>query len=278
MIKRVCWNITNRCNDSCPFCFRDKERDSLTFEQNAIIASKLIAGKINHIAFSGGEALLYKDLFKIVEMFKKEAISTTLISNGILLKNRELLDCCANTFDWLSIPMDSMTYMDGITRNKNHISNIVSILDYLEKRQFVKVKINTVVSHQNYKDILSIYNNIIEKYSCIKRWNLFEFTPLRGSSIEEKDTFLLNELEDQFVINSLHSIVISKDDLLVKYKHKNTIAESYFVISPNGDICNSKHNKIGNLLYDNIADICTLLDIDMDLYTKRTMDNKLIIV
>lgn len=58
-IERICWNITNVCNDDCEFCFRDNLSQPLSLESNIKIVNKIIDGGIQHIAFSGGEPLLY---------------------------------------------------------------------------------------------------------------------------------------------------------------------------------------------------------------------------
>lgn len=84
MIDYVCWNITNKCNDSCSFCFRDIERVPLTLSENITIAEKIIKSQIRRVTFSGGEALLYKNLFALVELFSKYDFDMRLITNCIL--------------------------------------------------------------------------------------------------------------------------------------------------------------------------------------------------
>ena len=54
------WNFTNRCNLLCHHCYSKadaNEKDTLTFEEIEQTISKLKAGGVNFVIFSGGEPL-----------------------------------------------------------------------------------------------------------------------------------------------------------------------------------------------------------------------------
>ena len=36
-MEKVCWNLTNRCNEECSFCFRELFETPRSFEDNLII-------------------------------------------------------------------------------------------------------------------------------------------------------------------------------------------------------------------------------------------------
>lgn len=132
MISRVCWNITNRCNDNCAFCFRDQLSSELTLNQNRLIANKLIASGIKHIAFSGGEALLYEGLLDLIQLFSFSNIEITLISNSLLLDG-SAIDEYSKYINWLALPIDTLIGNRKISRNMSHLDNVLQLLSYAEK-------------------------------------------------------------------------------------------------------------------------------------------------
>ena len=70
-IYSVCWNITEKCNESCKFCYRTIV-DDLSLEENKRIADKLIEHGVEKITFAGGEPLLYKGLFGLAKYIKSQ--------------------------------------------------------------------------------------------------------------------------------------------------------------------------------------------------------------
>lgn len=275
MIDRVCWNITSLCNDDCPFCFRMRDIESLDLEDAINVIQILADNGIKHIAISGGEALLYKHIFLVMEKIKAVGIELTLISNGILLTGEKLYKVL-KLVDWIALPLDTlMPYSKQYTRNEKHCDNIFRILEAIEQNSQVKVKINTVVSTVNYLEIQAIYENIIKRYDCIRRWNLFEFTALRGSSKKHSERFELSFVEDATVTNQLKQLKPINHQLRIKYKHKDVLTQSYIVIAPDGSIVKEdlyETEIIGNVLYDDFRDVIQKLGINYKLYKKRTSD------
>ena len=79
----ICWNITNKCNENCKFCYRKICNDN-TLNQNKKIFDNLSQIKVDKITFSGGEPLLYENLFELVDYIKLKQpnIKLSLTTNG----------------------------------------------------------------------------------------------------------------------------------------------------------------------------------------------------
>lgn len=278
IVDRLCWNITNRCNDHCSFCFRNEKESELALIENIIIAEKIAASNISHIAFSGGEALLYPELHILIKILKKSGKLVTLISNCILL-NEQLLLYYSSLIDWIAIPFDTINY-DGInTRNINHAKNAIQALNIIESQTSIYVKINTVLSEMNYSELPAIYESIISRYEHIKRWNIFEFTPLRGSAKFHKKEYSLSKEGNRYAETFLRKLVV-KDGLSIRFKHCKAIRESYFIISPQGNVTidGETPKNYGNLLKDDFTLIQNRLEINEKLYSKRIQNKSLTIV
>ena len=84
----VCWNVTNKCNENCKFCYRKISNDN-SLENNIKIFNNISNIKINKITFAGGEPLLYDKLFDLVDYIKKNNpdITLSITTNGKIINN-----------------------------------------------------------------------------------------------------------------------------------------------------------------------------------------------
>ncbi len=251
----ICWNITNKCNENCKFCYR-KICDDNSLEENKKIFDNISQIKIDKITFSGGEPLLYEDLFKLADYIKSKnpEIKLSLTTNGQII-NDELFNKIINTFDWISFSIDSSntSVNDEIGRGKNHLEKIIGLLDKFNNK--IKLKINTVANKYNIDDLENIYN-IISKYQ-ISRWKIFRFYPLRKGK-DNENLFYLNDSESQLVEEYILSKQKENSKIKIHYNNLSEFTTSYFNIYPDGSVENSKDENIGNLLCD---DISTILNI-----------------
>lgn len=104
---KIVWDVTNQCNEHCKFCFRKKCND-LSIVENKKIVDRLAKYNIKTLSLSGGEVLLYKDLFELVHYIRVKLPTTklTLNTNGKIV-TKELLEKIAREFDAITLPIDS---------------------------------------------------------------------------------------------------------------------------------------------------------------------------
>ncbi len=104
------WNLTTKCNLSCKHCYIDagaKKDNELKKDEAFNVIQELASLGFRVILFSGGEPLLYQDLFELNAYAKTCGIRTCLSSNGSLItealakkiKNAELISAnlCLNS-------------------------------------------------------------------------------------------------------------------------------------------------------------------------------------
>lgn len=251
----ICWNITNKCNENCKFCYR-KMRNDNSLQNNKKIFDNISKIKIDKITFSGGEPLLYENLFELANYIKQKnpQIKLSITTNGQSI-DEDIFNKILNTFDWISFSIDSsnIDINDKIGRGKNHLEKIISLLDAFNGK--VKIKINTVATKYNIDDLENIYS-LISKYN-ISRWKIFRFYPLRKGK-ENEQLFYLNDSESQLVEDFVNKMQNENTKIKTHYNDLKEFTTSYFNIYPDGSIENSKDEDIGNLLND---DILTILDI-----------------
>ena len=250
-IYTVCWNITSNCNENCKFCFRKKCKEN-SLKQNKEILDNLLKIKIHKLTFSGGEALLYDNLFKLVDYAKQNdpSIILSLTSNGKVI-DKYLMKKIIQKFDIITFSIDS-TKEDinkKIGRGKEHLSKVIELLNICNNK--IDIKINTVVSKFNITELENIYE-IIKKYN-VSRWKILRYYPIRDS-IKYKDEFYIDEKVSDNVKNIINNIR-RKSNIIINYDDIKEFNTSYFNIYPDGSIENNKSEVIGNLLNTPINEI-----------------------
>ncbi|MHC1610018.1 MAG: radical SAM protein [Candidatus Methanospirareceae archaeon] len=84
------WNITRECNLQCKHCYYDAAtplEDELSTVQAYAVIDEIVEtfGDNVRVTLGGGEPLMRKDLFEILEYGKERGLSLVLASNGVLL-------------------------------------------------------------------------------------------------------------------------------------------------------------------------------------------------
>lgn len=84
--------ITTRCNLRCGFCglWSAPHGKELQIADYRYIADLLDRIGISRVVITGGEPLLRDDTAEITALFSKKGMSTTLLTNGILLKENKM--------------------------------------------------------------------------------------------------------------------------------------------------------------------------------------------
>lgn len=85
----VVWSTTRTCNLRCVHCYTDSEAKSyageLTTEEGFKIIDELADFEVPSLLFSGGEPLMRKDLFRLIEYAAKKNLRPVISTNGTLI-------------------------------------------------------------------------------------------------------------------------------------------------------------------------------------------------
>jgi len=90
---RALWYVTDRCNLSCPYCLNNSSpatRTELPTAECLNIVNMLVDGGVGRVALLGGEPLCREDFFSIARLLARKHISIELVTNGLLIKKRQL--------------------------------------------------------------------------------------------------------------------------------------------------------------------------------------------
>jgi len=287
LINRICWNITSNCNENCQFCFRASNDNELSLNQVIQAIDILMDYGITHITFSGGEALLNDNIFSIIDYCNVKNCTVNLISNGILI-DENVLSKLDGKIVSLSLPIDAKEAMienSKVIGRNNSQSEIVSrCLQLLRNHPNIAIKINTVATKLNYARLMDVYYGYIENNNQIKIWNIFEFTPLRCAAKVNASKFILDKtefdnLKKSFIL--LNEDHIFRENLSIRIKSQQAIRDSYFVLSPSGNIVQNKDGVeeiLANIFDRDLQKKLDNFQFDFESYKKRMQNSSLIIV
>jgi len=108
----VVWDYTQACNLSCRHCYQEAAHkplaDELTTEQKLDLVDQMGYEYVPFLAMAGGEPLVAKDIWKVLERCKTRGVHTTVATNGTLLSQencQRLVECGVK---YVEISLDSI--------------------------------------------------------------------------------------------------------------------------------------------------------------------------
>jgi len=186
----VVWNCTNTCNLNCKHCYADSkhcqfEEELDTKEAKALI-DDLASFKVPVLLISGGEPLLRKDLFELLEYTMENNIRTTVSTNGTLIDKEVAKDLKQKGVSYVGISLDGIGIRNDTFRGMQGSFDkaAAGIRNCLDIGQ--KVGLRFTINGNNYDQLEDIFYFIKEE--GIPRVCFYHLAYSgRGSSMIEED-------------------------------------------------------------------------------------------
>lgn len=148
-----CWLMTNKCPLSCKGCFFfervNQGHKELSTEQMHRVLDRIIEARIPFLHIAGGEPLMRKDFFELMEKARRNRIVTILYTNGILLDEhaaRLINRDCAMAF----VSLDGKKEQHEILRGEGSYDKaILGLENLLSEKNRTRVGINYVITRHN---------------------------------------------------------------------------------------------------------------------------------
>lgn len=251
----------------CKYCyatFNDfKVASQLTLDESFNIIEKLYNAGVKKITFAGGEPMLWKNLDESIIFAKSIGMTTSIITNGALIKEQWLIDM-QDELDWIGISVDSINHStnDLIGRKHKGFSlDYYTLIDLIHKYNY-KLKINTVVNSLNHKEDLNKFIN----YANPKRWKVFQALRVEGQNDEHWKNICITKEEFNSFLNR------HNNQLSLVPENNEAMTGSYLLVDPLGRLFeNSKgtHTYSDPLQYNSIDHCLKQISLNRDMFIKR---------
>ncbi len=176
----ISWNTTLKCNLKCPHCYVNATSGDLNDELSTKDAHKLI-DQISDVSrpmliLSGGEPLLRKDVFDLIQYGTSKGLRMAMGSNGWLIDDSMAKKLKTAGIKTVSISLDSSIpeNHDAFRGVRGSWKKAISAIKALRANN-VLVQVNTTVTQENYHEIEEIMS-LVEKLG-VENFHLFFLVP-----------------------------------------------------------------------------------------------------
>jgi radical SAM protein with 4Fe4S-binding SPASM domain len=267
----IYYNVTNKCNLKCPFCYISaggQLEDELNHEEAVKCIDEIASLKPQTLVFSGGEPLMREDLFDLAGYAKEKKLRIVLISNGTLINDRiaERL----TIFDAIQISLEGSTSaVHDKLRGAGTFDLVLNSIKLLKKAGVKRVIISPVLTRINAHDLPNLLD-MVTKFR-LGKVKLNVFVPVgRGQSNQELS---LSPHIVAAILNDLNKTCLKTGEEYLDLMDEKTTIFSRFVkkmncgagtgvlsIAANGDVypCHAFHVpefKAGTIKNDSLETI-----------------------
>ena len=199
---RITFEVTYRCNLSCPFCFQEVARlQSPEFKKNYELSAEEILDVVDTlprqtlITFNGGEVFVRKDFPDLLRAVTARGRRFNIVTNGTML-NDERNELLVDETQALSIGVS----IDGIGATHDHIrqrkgafditvGGLRALAEYRNQRgrRLPVIDLKTVITNDNMEQLVDIYQLARDigtdyvTYSCLRNSELLFALPCHHS-------------------------------------------------------------------------------------------------
>ncbi|MFC1512439.1 radical SAM protein [bacterium] len=164
---KICWLLTSKCNLRCCYCDiskptnRKKNHEDMSFEEALNTASQFKKLGVKFIALSGGEPLVYKHIFPLIDFLKKQGFIVGINTNGILITDSVAKKLAESRIDIIMVSLDYPGELQDEIRGMNGCFEKIDkafkhLLKYKAQGKYT-IGVQAVISKLNYDKIEDIF-------------------------------------------------------------------------------------------------------------------------
>jgi len=157
----VIWNLTNNCNLSCLHCYSSSKLTNnisiFNRENIPYIVDKLLNLNTKFVILSGGEPLLFEDLYYVSGLLKEKSINVSLSTNGLLI-NQDIVDLLKQNFDYIGVSIDgSQKTHDKLRAQEGAYKKSLKSIELLLSNG-IKTGLRFTLTNKNYQDLKEVFD------------------------------------------------------------------------------------------------------------------------
>lgn len=243
--KKINLCISKHCFLKCKGCYNNFcNLDEISKDNIYSFLKYAKRNGLEKVTISGGDPLTRKDIELIIQdclnlnlKVNLDTVGLPFIETSFIYGTKQKIDKFNNLellkkIDTIGIPLDGSNN-EIISTFRIYQGNLfektIKILNFFEEQK-IKICINTVLHKMNEHDIQNIFN-IIKKYNCIKKWQVFQFMPIGPLGKKNEDKF---SLEKSTFISATKKIHNTRNDLEIIFKTAEERDHNYMLINSSG--------------------------------------------
>jgi MoaA/NifB/PqqE/SkfB family radical SAM enzyme len=275
------WEVINQCNANCLTCFHWQSKPDptiLSTSEGKTLIKQLAGSGLLHLCFTGGEPLLRRDLSELIAYAKEVGLSTSLMTNGLLVterRARELLDTKLDTV-FISIDAADPQLNDELRGLSGYFDLAMTAIDNLKsmrRNAGLNIIIKATITNKNVTQLIPL-----AQLAAIKGVEGFSFQLaqiLKNAGFNFKQSLLLNKKNRGVLIEQMNTLTRDYKKVLAgTLEYYEALSEflerpeswnrfrpvtgySYVQIDSRGNIFTSpaKINRLGNIRENDFEEI-----------------------
>jgi AdoMet-dependent heme synthase len=153
-------DVTYRCNERCVHCYLDHDdHGEMTTAEIADVLAQLADAGVFFLTLSGGEVLMRRDFFEILERARHLLFNVKVKTNGVMIHEKEAARLRQLGVEQIQISVYSHRpeVHDAITKLPGSLKRSIQAIRFL-KSQGLKVTIANVLMAGNFSDQAGVIN------------------------------------------------------------------------------------------------------------------------
>lgn len=192
--------VTRACNLRCLHCLNNsgtKLENQLSYEELKNLILKYSENGIQEIRFTGGEPLVYKNIYDLIKLATDNGIYTSIGTNGTLITKDIANKLKKAGLKYAIVSIDGTIEKHDEIRGKGNYEKSINGIENLEEVG-IKTRVNSVIMKTNMEDIIKLAKqfNKERRYLMIRRF----IESGRGENLVDN---VLSKSDYEFVKNSL---------------------------------------------------------------------------
>lgn len=232
------FELTDCCNLKCIHCGSKCDSHNSTFLKYESISKVLtnVSSALNPeeimICLTGGEPLLHKDVFKIIQRSKALGFKVGMTSNGTLISKVVANQLKESGLDTISISIDGLKNTHDAFRQLEGSYNLAMKGIQNLKECDIEPEVTTVVHKDNLNELERLYNLFSDMN--IYSWRIINVEPIGRA---KENTVLLNKEELEYIYKFIKEKRFDPNNLIninygcshfITYDYEKMIRDFYF--------------------------------------------------
>lgn len=263
------WHISEKCNLSCTHCYQGELSKEPTLDELLYILDEIIKFSENksklHINITGGEPLLKKEFYDLIDVLNDKNISYGVLTNGTLIDKEKVKKLEKAKFIQVSIEGSEDTH--NSIRGKNNYKKVLEGIRILKSHR-KKVLVSFTAHKMNFREFPEVCN-ISRKSKVDKVWADRLIPSGKGSELETLNSEEFHEFLNIMAKEKKKKILFSKTEIAMERAlqfllggepYKCSAGKNLITIMPDGKIypCRRMPIYCGNIFENSLDEIFEL--------------------